>query len=160
MTSIIVIFFVGVIFSMGFGLGGVAKPETIVNFLDFFGNWDPSVMLVMGAAVPVTFVGYKLVFRRSRPLLDRRFFVPTRRDIDGRLLGGAALFGAGWGLIGYCPGPALASVPTGSLPVFVWLASMGAGMLLFKVWDEVQAARAARKQANENGNNDRQAAPA
>jgi len=147
MRTLVITFLIGVLFSVGFALGGVTKPETIVGFLDFFGDWDPSVLLVMGAAVPVTFLLYRLTFRRERPLLDSKFLVPTRRDIDGRLVGGAVLFGAGWGLIGFCPGPVLASLTTGISAVYVFLVAMVAGMVLFSAYDKsISAQRPARPQ--------------
>ena len=147
MISIVVIFLIGALFAVGFALGGVTKPETIVGFLDFFGDWNPSVFFVMGSAVPVTFVVYRLTFRRQRPLLDKKFLVPTRRDIDARLVGGAALFGAGWGLLGLCPGPVLASLTTGIPSIYVFLSAMLIGMQLFTAYDKTMAAkRAARQQ--------------
>lgn len=146
MIKLALTFAIGVLFSVGFGLAGITRPETIVNFLDFASaSWSPAIILVMGAAAGVTLIGYRLVFRRGRPLLDKKFYVPTRRDIDGRLVAGAVLFGAGWGLIGFCPGPALASIPVLKLELGVWLVSMVAGMMLFSVYDRLAQARAARK---------------
>ena len=112
----------------GFALAGVARPETIVGFLDVFGQWKPEVAVVMGTAVLVTFVSYRLILRRSAPVFETKFQIPTRRDVDTRLLAGSALFGLGWGLIGVCPGPALASIATGAPEVWVWLGSMAVGM--------------------------------
>ena len=146
MISLVVTSFIGALFAVGFALGGVTKPETIVGFLDFFGDWNPSVFFVMGVAVPVTFVIYRLTFLRQRPLFDKKFLVPTRRDIDARLVGGAVLFGAGWGLIGFCPGPVLASLTTGLSAIYVFLAAMIAGMLLFSAFDKAVAARSAARQ--------------
>lgn len=144
MITNLISFSIGLIFAVAFALGGVTQPGTIVGFLDFFGDWQPQVMLVMGGAVTVTFLLYRLSFRRSRPLFAPKFSVPTRRDIDGRLLGGAAIFGAGWGLVGYCPGPALASVASGSVSLYLWLAFLVAGMLLFKIWDRAWQARSSK----------------
>lgn len=143
--KVMLAFGVGVIMALGFGLAGVVRPEVIVGFLDFTGDWSPGVMLVMGAAVALTMLSYRLIFRRERPLLGQRFMVPTRRDIDPRLVGGAALFGAGWGLTGLCPGPALASLGTGNVGVYVFLGTMVVGMLLYTGWD--RARLAARERA-------------
>jgi uncharacterized membrane protein YedE/YeeE len=128
-------FLVGVLMAAGLAVAGMTQPHKIVAFLDFFGRWEPDLMLVMGSAVVATFVLFRLSFRRKAPLLGERFLVPTRRDIDGRLLTGAALFGIGWGLTGICPGPALASTATGSLGILVYLAGMTAGMLLLGFYD-------------------------
>ena len=128
-------FLIGVTMAVGFALAGVTRPETIVGFLDFAGAWEPAVMLVMAAAAAVTFVLYRLSFRRPAPLLAPKFMVPTRRDIDARLVVGSGLFGIGWGITGLCPGPALASVAAGSLSVYVFLAAMVAGMLLFRGYE-------------------------
>lgn len=145
MMKDLVTFFVGVMFAMGFGLAGVTRPATIVNFLDFTGRWDPTVMLVMGAAVVTTFTAYRLMFRRNKPVLAPVFSIPTRRDIDSRLLVGSAIFGAGWGLVGLCPGPALSSLTGASAPtVVVFLGALIGGMLLFKGWDSAMALRAQR----------------
>jgi uncharacterized membrane protein YedE/YeeE len=138
MKANITAFIVGIVFAMGFGFAGLTRPETIIGFLDFTGDWQHEVMLVMGAAVIVTFITYRLIFRRSSPVLAPKFGVPTRRDLDGRLITGAVMFGAGWGLIGFCPGPAIASLASGSLPILVWLAALVAGMLLFRVWDRMR----------------------
>lgn len=100
----------GLLFGLGLLISGMANPAKVQNFLDLAGTFDPSLIFVMLGAVVVTFVGYRLVFRRPRPLLAERFFVPTVKDIDGRLTIGAALFGIGWGLSGFCPGPAITSL--------------------------------------------------
>lgn len=160
MKRLIAPFVIGLLMAGGFAFAGVTKPETIVNFLDFAGNWDGSVMAVMGAAVMVTFVLFRVILRqRQQPLFEAKFSIPTRRDIDGRLLGGAALFGLGWGLIGFCPGPALASVATGSTELYVWFAGLLAGMYGFSVFDRLVQARSA-KQAQESKPVGRQTASA
>jgi uncharacterized membrane protein YedE/YeeE len=153
MKTNIVTFLIGVVMALGFGLAGITRPETIVGFLDFSGDWRPAVMLVMGTGVVVTFVAYRLIFRRQAPLLGPRFMVPTRRDVDWRLVTGAALFGVGWGVTGYCPGPALASVATGSLPVYVFLGTMVAGMLLYRGFDRALERARARRASSDNQQN-------
>ncbi|HZY33614.1 MAG TPA: DUF6691 family protein, partial [Rhodanobacter sp.] len=100
-------FAAGLLFGLGLSLGGMTQPAVVLGFLDIFGAWDPRLVFVMAGAVLTTAVGYRLVLRRPRPLLAERFQWPTSRRIDVRLVGGAALFGIGWGIAGYCPGPAL-----------------------------------------------------
>ena len=104
-------FIAGLIFGLGLLISGMANPAKVQNFLDLAGTFDPSWILVMFGAVLVTFIGYRFVLRRPRPLLAERFLVPTLKDIDGRLVIGAGLFGIGWGLSGFCPGPAITSLP-------------------------------------------------
>lgn len=149
MIRLVVPFFIGATMATGFALSGVTRPEVIVSFLDFAGRWDPSMMVVMATAVAITFSLYRWVLRRSRPILDEKFMIPTRRDIDTRLIAGSAAFGLGWGLVGLCPGPALASLATGSFQVFIWLASVVGGMYLFSAVDRALQTRskklAARK---------------
>jgi uncharacterized protein len=117
----------GALFAIGLVLGGMTQPAKIVGFLDFGGRWDPSLALFMGGALLVYGVLHRLITRRPAPLFEARFHLPTRRDVDRRLVGGAAIFGVGWGLTGYCPGPALTSVTTGSLPL-IFVGAMAAGM--------------------------------
>jgi uncharacterized membrane protein YedE/YeeE len=118
----------GLVFGVGLVLSGMADPAKVMNFLDVAGTWDPSLAFVMGAAVLVTAAGYRLVMGRGKPLFEVTFFVPTSSDIDLRLVGGAALFGIGWGLAGFCPGPALTSLALGSDGTVVFVAAMIAGM--------------------------------
>ncbi len=146
MKRLIPPFVIGLLMAGGFALGGVTKPETIVNFLNFFGEWDGAVIGVMGAAVTVTFIMFRVILRnRQQPVLEAKFSIPTRRDIDGRLLTGAALFGLGWGLIGFCPGPALASLATGSTDLFVWFGGLLAGMFAFRYVDRWLQSRASKR---------------
>ncbi len=93
----------GVLFGAGLALSGMMNPEKVLGFLDFAGTWDPSLAFVLGGAVSVSALGYALKARMERPALADRFDVPTNRSLDARLLGGAALFGIGWGLAGFCP---------------------------------------------------------
>lgn len=126
----------GLLFSLGLIVSGMTQPAKVVGFLDFLGDWDPSLAFVMGGAVLIHFPFYLWKKRRSRPLWAGSFSVPSRKDIDGRLMVGATLFGAGWGLGGYCPGPALASLGSGSAGTFVFVLSMVVGMAAFRIWDE------------------------
>ena len=104
-------FLVGLIFGLGLLISGMANPAKVQNFLDLAGSFDPSLIFVMASALAVTFVGYRLVLRRERPVLAERFYLPSASIIDGRLILGAAMFGVGWGLSGFCPGPAIVSLP-------------------------------------------------
>lgn len=127
----------GALFAVGLVLSGMTQPAKIIGFLNVaglvdparFGRWDPSLAFVMGGALLVTLVAFAVTPRPGRkPWLAESFQLPTRKDIDARLLLGAALFGIGWGLAGYCPGPALASVLTGGLDALVFVATLAAGM--------------------------------
>ena len=120
----------GLLFGLGLALAGMTDPARVLGFLDIFGAWDPTLMFVLGGAVVTTFIGYRFVLRRERPFLGDTFQLPTRQDLDGRLIGGAALFGIGWGLSGYCPGPAIASVAGLSAPLLAMLVAMIAGWFL------------------------------
>lgn len=119
---------IGLLFGTGIALSGMINPAKIFNFFDVFGHWDPSLAFVMGGALAVTFIGYRLVFRRRRPVFDRQFHLPTRQDIDPALIGGAALFGLGWGIAGFCPGGAIPALGLGESPAFIFVAAMLAGL--------------------------------
>lgn len=121
----------GLLFGLGLAISGMTDPARVLAFLDIAGEWDPTLMFVLGGAVATTFAGYRLVFRRSSsPLFDDVFQLPTKRELDGRLLGGATLFGIGWGLSGYCPGPAIASIPGLTIPLSAMLLAMVGGWWL------------------------------
>ncbi len=119
----------GVIFATGLFISGMTDPRRVVGFLDVTGKWDPTLGFVMAGAVAVYLVAQKLILRRRRPLADSEFHVPENRRITPSLLVGAALFGAGWGLAGYCPGPALVSLAGLHKNVLIFVAAMIAGML-------------------------------
>ena len=135
MNSALAAFISGVIFAIGLAIGGMTKPAKVAGFLDFTGNWDPSLMFVMGGAVMTHAILYRLIRQRPTPLFTATFFVPTRKDIDARLLGGAALFGIGWGLSGFCPGPAITSLASGQPPVLIFVVAMIVGMYLYTLVD-------------------------
>lgn len=126
-------FLIGLLFGLGILVGGMANPAKILNFFDvaaiFGGGWDPSLAFVMGGALAVTAIGYRLVLRRPRPLLDTRFHLPAATRIDARLLAGSAIFGVGWGIAGFCPGGALPALGTGRMEVAVFVAALLAGVL-------------------------------
>lgn len=129
------VFASGLVFALGLGISGMTNPAKIVAFLDVAGSWDPSLALVMVGAIGAYSSLYRLVRRNAAPLFDESFSVPDRRDIDARLLGGAALFGVGWGLGGFCPGPAIVALVSGVPAVFVFVASMLVGMVAFALLD-------------------------
>ncbi len=120
----------GLIFGLGLVLSGMSNPAKVLNFLDVFGTWDPSLAFVMGGATLVTFVGYRIVWRQSAPALHHRFEVPTNTTIDARLLTGAAVFGIGWGIGGFCPGPAWTALPLLAPGTLVFIPAMIAGLWL------------------------------
>ncbi|MGS1012989.1 DUF6691 family protein [Rhodanobacter sp. UC4450_H17] len=128
--KVLVALVAGLLFGIGLVLGGMTRPEIVLGFLDVFGHWNPQLAFVMGGAVLTTALGYRLVLTRPQPWLDATFQLPTARTLDRRLLGGAAMFGVGWGLAGYCPGPALASLTAGAPGLLLFVACMVAGWLL------------------------------
>jgi len=131
-VSVIVNLLLGLLFGIGLVVSGMADPAKVLNFLDLAGTWDPSLLFVMGGAAITTLIGYRFVLKRSRPLLAKDFQVPTRREIDGKLLFGAGLFGIGWGLGGFCPGPALTALSLGATGTLWFIPAMFVGMLAAK----------------------------
>ncbi len=121
----------GIIFGLGLAVSQMVNPAKVLAFLDVAGRWDPSLALVMAGALAVAFVGFRLVLRRPAPLLAEQFELPSAREIDGRLLAGAALFGIGWGLVGFCPGPAIASLALELPKPLIFLTAMLAGAWLY-----------------------------
>lgn len=120
----------GVIFGLGLAVSGMMNPAKVTGFLDVAGSWDPTLAFVMGGALLVTIPAFRLILDRPRPVLDRGFSLPAGTGLDGRLISGAALFGVGWGMVGFCPGPAVAALATGLTPVLVFVAAMISGMAL------------------------------
>jgi uncharacterized protein len=130
MPAAIASFACGFVFGLGLLISGLTQPPKVLAFLDVLGPWDPTMAFVMAAALAVTMAGYALARRRASPLFAERHFWPTRTDIDGPLTIGAMLFGAGWGLAGLCPGPALVNLATLSPQIIVFVVAMGVGMLV------------------------------
>ncbi len=121
----------GALFGYGLSLSGMVDPARVLGFLDIAsGRWDPSLMFVLGGAVCIAFIAVTIQRRLQRPVFDTQFHIPERTDIDARLVGGSVLFGIGWGLAGFCPGPALSALTTGLTPVLLFTVAMIAGMLL------------------------------
>lgn len=128
----IIRFLVGVLFAIGLGISGMTQIHVVKGFLDIFGSWDLRLMGVMMGAIGVHAITYHFIIKRKAPLLDSKFYVPTRKDIDKRLLIGAALFGLGWGWAGICPGPGIVNLVSGNLNIYIFISSMLAGMFLFQ----------------------------
>ena len=125
---------VGLLFGAGVSVSGMINPAKVLGFLDFAGDWDPTLGLVMLGALIAAAPGYALAKRRDAPLTEYRFQIPTTRHIDVPLIAGALMFGVGWGLVGFCPGPAIAAIATGLQDVLIFCAAMVAGMGLFRVY--------------------------
>lgn len=123
----------GLLFGAGIAVSGMINPAKVLNFFDVAGTWDPSLAFVMGGAVLVTFVGYRLVLRRPKPLLDTTFRLPTARQIDLPLVGGAAVFGVGWGITGFCPGGSIPALGLGETSALVFVVSMATGIGLARL---------------------------
>ena len=138
----------GTVFSFGLALSQMTNPAKVLGFLDVAGAWDPSLAFVMAAAVAVTMISFRLILKRDLPLWGDRFFMPTRRDLDARLLSGAAIFGIGWGLVGYCPGPALASLVYALPQTAIFIVAMVAGAAIVRAWLTPGAFRPAANSAS------------
>ncbi len=136
---------VGLLFGIGLIVSGMTHPAKVVGFLDLAGNWDPSLGFVMGGAIVVGVFAFALARNRKQSLLGAPMRLPTATVIDRRLVLGSLAFGAGWGLAGYCPGPALASLATGGDKPLVFTVAMLVGMALFEVFERISAARAPGK---------------
>ena len=124
-------FIAGLQFSLGLILSGMTNPANVLGFLNITGDWNPALAFVLMSAVLITGIGYRLVWQRGKPMYEATFSVPTNTNLDRRLIIGSALFGIGWGLVGLCPGPALASVFTeNGIKVMIFLVAMAGGILL------------------------------
>ncbi|MEF2553184.1 DUF6691 family protein [Aurantimonas sp. A2-1-M11] len=123
-------FLAGLLFGVGLILAGMSDPAKVLNFLDVAGTWDPSLAFVMGGAALTTFIGYRIVLPRGRPFLYADFQLPTRRDVDRNLSLGAATFGIGWGIGGFCPGPAWTALTLAAPGTLVFVPMMLAGMAM------------------------------
>jgi uncharacterized membrane protein YedE/YeeE len=119
----------GLVFAIGLGISGMTRPSKVLAFLDVTGAWDPSLLCVMGAALAVTFVAFRWILARPRPLFDERFHLPRKSAIDASLIGGAALFGVGWGSGGFCPGPAIVGFGSAMHSAAIFTGAMLIGMI-------------------------------
>ena len=133
MKRAIVAFICGLVFGAGLIVSQMSNPAKVFGFLDITGNWDPSLALVMGGAVAVFGVFYRLALRQGTPLFAPRFNLPEKDGLDAPLMAGALIFGVGWGLAGFCPGPAIVSAAFGDSRVWAFVAAMIAGMLVYRV---------------------------
>ena len=130
MSTIVVALVSGIVFGLGLCVSEMINPTRVIGFLDVFGRWDATLLLVMVAAVTVAGIGFPLVARRAKPILADKFVVPEKTDIDLRLITGSVLFGVGWGLAGLCPGPAIAALASTSPPILMFVAAMIGGQWL------------------------------
>jgi hypothetical protein len=129
--SAVTAFIAGLVFGVGLIISGMTDPGKVIGFLDVAGNWDPSLAFVMAGAILVGFFAFAVARRRAQTFLGAALALPQRRDIDRRLVGGSLVFGIGWGLAGYCPGPALVSLGSGQPKAAVFVAAMLVGMLVY-----------------------------
>ena len=127
----LVSFSVGIIFAVGLAIAGMTQPQNIIGFLNPW-DWKPALIMVMIGAISIHSIGYLLIRGRKSPLLDTKWHIPTRKDLTARLIIGSALFGIGWGLAGFCPGPGLASIASGDFRPIAFVAAMLLGMVIFK----------------------------
>ena len=139
MKALLTSFISGVVFALGLGISGMTRPIKVIGFLDFFGAWDASLAFVMIGAIAVYFVAYHWSRKMPSPLLAAHFSLPRRGDLDTNLILGAAIFGAGWGLGGFCPGPALTSLASGVPAVLIFVAAMAVGMFAHTWLSELRA---------------------
>ena len=141
MVRALVALLAGLVFGLGLMLSGMGDPAKVQNFLDIFGRWDPSLALVMGGAIAVGLLAFTWAKKRRTAWLGDAMQLPTATVVDRRLLTGAALFGVGWGLAGFCPGPAVMNVVTGHWEVLLFVAAMVLGMLAQHGWSRCSASR-------------------
>jgi uncharacterized membrane protein YedE/YeeE len=135
MAALLLALLAGLLFGLGLTVSGMVDPARVLGFLDVAGAWNPTLAFELAAAVIVAGAGFALARWRARPLLEPTFHAPTRTGIDGRLVGGALIFGVGWGMVGYCPGPALAALALGRWPTVQFVLAMLAGMVLFEIME-------------------------
>lgn len=137
------LYFIGLVFGVGISVSGMANPAKVLNFFDIAGSWDPSLAFVMGGALVVTALGYRFVLARPAPILAPQFSLPTAQRLDARLLGGAAIFGVGWGIAGFCPGGALPALGTGRAEVAWFVLALVVGIVVTRLVLDRNAARRA-----------------
>jgi uncharacterized membrane protein YedE/YeeE len=131
-------FAIGLVFGIGLLASGMNLPAKVLGFLDLFGRWDPSLMFVMGGAIPFAAIGFALARRRGRSVLGEALSLPENKNVDPRLLAGALIFGVGWGIAGVCPGPAIVNLGFFTAPAIVFFVAMLAGMVAFEVMSRVR----------------------
>jgi uncharacterized membrane protein YedE/YeeE len=136
-VNAVMAFVSGLVFGLGLIVSGMSDPGKVIGFLDIAGNWDPSLAFVMGGAILVGFFAFKVAGKRAKAFLGDAMHLPKRRDIDDRLVGGSLVFGVGWGLAGFCPGPALVTVASGSSEAAIFVVAMLMGMVIFTAIDRL-----------------------
>ena len=141
MARNIVALLAGILFGLGLAVSEMINPLKVKAFLDFAGKWDPSLILVMMSAIGVTFISFHFILRSPRPRLDTQFHLPEDKSIDLRLLGGAATFGIGWGLAGFCPGPAVSAMVFGNYETASFIIAMLAGIILTQIYENTRQLR-------------------
>lgn len=134
MSKIFMSFVFGLLFGTGILMSGMANPAKVLNFFDVFGTWDPSLMFVMGGALAITMIGYRLVFRMKTPLLETGFHLPALKPVDRKLVLGASLFGIGWGISGFCPGGLVPALGLGRSEPFIMLLAVLVGMTAYRLF--------------------------
>lgn len=133
MQRILLAGLIGLVFGAGIAIAGMINPAKVLNFFDIAGNWDPSLLIVMGSALTVTAIGYRFVMKRGEPLLDTQFHLPAKRTLDAPLIWGAAVFGIGWGIAGFCPGGAIPALGLGETSAIAFVAAIIVGMSLARI---------------------------
>jgi uncharacterized membrane protein YedE/YeeE len=132
MSRILSALIAGLIFGVGLSLSQMINPNKVINFLDVAGNWDPSLLLVLGGAVITTTIAYRIIFKRTKPFFADSFSRPSSKTIDMKLIGGASLFGIGWGMIGFCPGPAIAGLGVWFYEPLIVIISIVCGLFIYQ----------------------------
>ena len=138
----------GTIFGIGLGLSQMTDRQRVLGFLDLAGIWDPTLLFVLAAAVAFTAIAFRFVLRRPTPLLDKKFYVPDSNAIDSRLVLGSAIFGVGWGISGYCPGPGIAALAIGSWNPVLFVIALVTGMFVFNRYEKISPARQSKSLKN------------
>ena len=124
----LVALFSGLLFGLGLSISEMINPKKVLDFLDVSGEWDPSLIFVLGAGLVITFLSFRFILKMEHPVLDKKFRLPTKTKIDSRLVGGAIIFGIGWGLVGFCPGPAIGSLAYGQTESVIFLIALFLGL--------------------------------
>lgn len=135
MNKNIISFLVGLLFAIGLGISGMTKPQKVIGFLDIFGNFDPSLIFVMIGAISTHFIAYKLIRKKATPIFQKEWLVPNKKEITPSLIIGSFIFGVGWAIGGYCPGPSVVSLTTLKIEPLIFVICMILGMFIFKMAD-------------------------
>jgi hypothetical protein len=142
--SLFLSFLSGFIFSIGLGISGMTNPDKVKGFLDILGQWQIDLAFVMGSALVINFISYQIVKKMKKPLFEKSFSIPNNKNIDFKLIGGSSIFGLGWGISGFCPGPALASLPTLKIEVILFVISMIIGFIIYNKFQKYEISKSSR----------------